>query len=406
MHILKKENSIVLLSYVRVGGFLVLSAVLVLSASSHLLAQNTRGLQEESTEIYEELQEVRERSDRLDNKADNLEEAIEKLDEEIAHSESEIERINGSIAELQDQLDIAQVELEDKQRLLRANMRILYKQGDASTFELLASSDSFSEYIDEQEYLGRLKSSIQDTTETVYGIRESIRHRQDEQKELLMQQETIKESLNEARAQRERLLDDTKDKSSRLLEYSQNLVQRQREISQELLRMSHVIPTNGNGGYPWANARCAHTDDVEGLCYHPDESDLHFEWYVDDEADRRGKWGYYYRNCTSYVAWRSAKAGFQLDEAGSGRRSLGHGGQWADNAGRYDGLSVSNEPKVNSYAVFNVGGFGHVAFVEEISDSRVRISEYNFSPLGGGEYSERWVPRYQPTAYVHTPISK
>ena len=396
-------------SAVRICATLMLAGIFLIGGVSELFAQAqlARDLREEAGDIQAELSEVFERTDELQQVAESLEEAIAELDDEIEQAEAEIERINRSIARLQVELDAAQEELEFQQGLLRANMRMLYKRGGASTLELLASSDSFSEFIDEQEYLERLKASIQDTTRTVYRLRQEITYQRDEQRELLIQQEQIHLSLQEARQQREELLDETIDESERLREYGQALIQRQQEISRELLRMSHVIPTDGNGGYPWSNARCAYTDERSGLCLHPSDSLLHYEWYVgDNENNRRDDWGYFYRNCTSYVAWRSAQFGYALDLDGPDRRSLGHGGAWADNAERYDELRVSDEPKVGSFAIFNIGGFGHVAFVEEVVGSRVRISEYNFAPLGGGEYSERWIPRYQPTAYVHTPATR
>lgn len=383
----------------------VLTAVLLVSGLPlSLWAQNAQELVNESSEIRQELEETVEETLRLQEQAMSLEEAIEELDEEIEEQNKEIKRLNRVIDALQERLDEAQAELSAKAALLRANMRTLYKRGDVSTFELMASSDSFSEFIDEQEYLERLKDQIQGMTREIYDIQQSIRQQQNEQRELLVQQESVKESLAEMRAEREELLDETLSEEERLREHSQSLVARQQEINRELIRMSQIVTTEGTGGYPWADALCVYTNAHVGPCRHPTDSWGDFEWYVDDKNNRRDEWEFFYRNCTSYVAWRSAQDGFEITPPAPGRSGLGDAGSWHKNASRYDELSVGTEPRVGSFAVFANGPFGHVAYVERISGDRVLISEYNL--IADGMYSERWIPRYQPTAYVYTPYSR
>lgn len=397
----------------RRAAMFLLSCLLIVGLLSgsvqNIFAETFRELQGESSKIQKKISRANRQATELEELAQTLEEAIEELDEEIAQSNREIKRTTKKVEGLQVLLDAAHEELDAKKALLRANMRELYKRADVSTFELLASSESFSEFIDEQEYLERLKLSIQDTTEAVLEISLDISGRQNEQKELLLMQETMKESLADAREERELLLDETTNEGLRLRKYSQNLTKRQQEINREFLRMSQMISTDGGGGYPWASALCVYTDEPDGACLHPDDSARHYEWYFgNNKKDRLDPWGYFLRNCTSYVAWRSAQEGFALDTAGPNRRSLGDGGSWGDkkNVAKYEELSVGREPKVGSFAVFKLSGFGHVAFVEEISGDRVRISEYNFAPFGSGGYSERWIPRYQPSSYVYTPYSK
>lgn len=369
-----------------------------------LFALSVQDLRVESTDLQEEIREVNLEAERLQDQAASLEEAIEELDEEIADSEKQIAKITKRVVALQEDLDEAQAELDRQKGLLRANMRMLYKRSGTTDFEMMASSENFSEYIDEQEYLERLKLSIQDSTTVVLEIRLQIQARQNEQKELLSQQEAIKQTLADTKEERLALLDETRDEEDRLREYSQGLVERQREINQELLRLSRVASVGGSGGYPWSDATCAYTGEIDGPCRHPTDSFGDYEWYVQNTNDRKDPWGYYYRNCTSYVAWKSAQMGFALDLDGPNRRSLGDGGSWADNASRYDELSVGSTPRVGSFAVFKLGSFGHVAYVEKVQGNEILISEYNL--VADGVYSERWVSIHQPTSYVYTPFTQ
>jgi len=384
---------------------IILTVGLYSSPMQAIFAQSVQDLRGEASNLQEEIREVNREAERLDEQATSLEEAIEKLDEQIEDSEKRIAELTKRVNSLQEKLDEAQAELDRQKALLRANMRTLYKRSDATAFELLASSESFSEYIDEQEYLERLKSSIQDSTEVVLELRLEIQGQRDEQNSLLEQQQAIKQSLADTKEERKALLDDTKNEEARLREYSQGLMERQRDINQELLRLSRVERVGGSGGYPWASARCVYTDNDDGPCRHPTDSLGDYEWYADNNTnDRKDPWGYYYRNCTSYVAWRSAQLGFSLDMDGPDRRSLGDGGSWADNASRYGELSTGTTARVGSFAVFKIGNFGHVAFVEKIQGNEILISEYNL--VADGVYSERWVSVHQPTSYVYTPFTQ
>jgi surface antigen len=122
-----------------------------------------------------------------------------------------------------------------------------------------------------------------------------------------------------------------------------------------------------------------------------------FEWYIGSSSNRLDPWNYFYRNCTSYVAWRSARMGLEVP-------GLGNGGQWANNSWRHRELSTGTTPRIGSFAVFTTGGYGHVAYVEDVSGDEVLISEYNF--VADGVHSRRWIPSTQPTRYVYTPWSR
>lgn len=402
---MKRKNYSWLQSKARSLSLFVIVFVFLVSVFSpsvkDVFAQSLIQLQRQSRSIQKEIGEVNAEALALEEKARSLEEAIEELDEEIKDAQARIVAIGNEVERLQAELDVVQEELDAQSELLKANMRVLYKRSDISTVELLAASESFSEFIDEQEYLERVKTAVQESAQKIMDIRLEIQAQQRAQQELLDEQEAIRESLKEARQEREELLDDTLSEEDRLREYSETLNQRQRGINQQLLRLSRVVTVGGTGGYPWGEAICAYTGLKDGACRHPDDNLGDYEWYISDTSNRRDPWGYFFRNCTSYVAWKSAQYGFELDLDGPNRRSLGDGGAWEDNASKYPELTIGSEPKVGAYAVFNYGTFGHVAFVEKVNGNEVLISEYNF--VSDGEYSERWISKHQPTGYVYPP---
>ena len=82
-------------------------------------------------------------------------------------------------------------------------------------------------------------------------------------------------------------------------------------------------------------------------------------------------------NCTFYVA---------------SRRQIPNRWGNADNwyyAAKRAGFSVGTSPAVGAIAWTSSGWAGHVALVEEVSGSRVRVSEMNF--YGYNRIDSRWV---------------
>lgn len=389
---IRKESFFRRLSMFVIAGFVFGAFITTISNVTFSDAQSVDELRQQSEELEAEIAETDDSAERMNQRARSIEGALEQLNADIAQTEGRIVKINGRIVSLQNDLDKAKKELERQKEILKSSMRSLYKKGDASTMELLAATDNFSEFIDEQEYLERLKTAMQESANKIIELQEKMEEQKAQQEELLSQEKIAKNHLNAARAERRQLLNETISEEKRLKSHSRALAERQREVNQELLRKSRIVSSGtSSGSYPWSNAICVGTGSSSGSCRWPI-----YEWYVGNTYNVLDPWGYYYRNCTSYVAWKSAQMGLEL----SGNGSMGDGGRWAQNAWKYD-MTTGSTPKVGAFAVFSLGGFGHIAYVEDVSGGEVLISEYNF--VADGVYSQRWIPQYQATSYVYPP---
>lgn len=148
--------------------------------------------------------------------------------------------------------------------------------------------------------------------------------------------------------------------------------------------MSGIVGTGRggeSGGYPYAYAQnCA-------AVYGP------FSWCIDtnrnrvfDTAEQFSQYGFAYRNCTDWVAYRLNSLGVKFTNRLSGGQ-FGNANNWDNNALRL-GWTVSTTPRPHSIAVSEAGAYGHVAFVESVnSNGTVVISEYNRA--GTGTYATR-----------------
>lgn len=101
-------------------------------------------------------------------------------------------------------------------------------------------------------------------------------------------------------------------------------------------------------------------------------------------------WGFVWRNCTSFVAWRvqerNRMAGFSNSFGG---QHWGNAEHW-DDAARALGYRVDHVPAIGAVAQTDAGRVGHVAWVSAIGPGTVTIEEYNHSLPGG--YGTRTVP--------------
>jgi hypothetical protein len=150
--------------------------------------------------------------------------------------------------------------------------------------------------------------------------------------------------------------------------------------------------------YPWANALCEFGAAGGSDCHDPSDRKDNFLWYVDENHNghlgvSRPKltcgtrpaasgecfdpWGYNYRNCTSYVAWRLST----LHETNFSQ--MGNASQWVVAARTRKGVIASHAPTPGSVAVWT--GLDHVAFVESVTARVAYVSDFN--GLNTGSYT-------------------
>jgi len=146
----------------------------------------------------------------------------------------------------------------------------------------------------------------------------------------------------------------------------------------------------GNGDYNWGYKTTCPSNDPKCMVLHVRVSGA--TWGLSDP------YGYYLRNCTSYVAWRLRVAGVSP----SLFEGLGNAGSWATNAAGRSGVVVNHTPSSGAVGVWT--GIGHVAFVEYTSNGRVIYSDYNGAGTG------TWNPWFldhtsfgTPNWYIHFP---
>lgn len=376
-----KKPSISRLATVAVASIVLVSGLVIapLSQPASIEAESLQELRARTAQLENAIKANNAQADQLRAQGDSLKTAIAALDLEIQQATAQIELTAAKINQLSEELKIAEKELERQKQLLKANMRALYKRGDVSTVELLVGSDSFSQFIDEQEYLERLKLGIQESTNKVLALTQQIEGQKNEQEKLKKQQEAQRELVRKAKNKQAKLLAETQGRESSYRARSAKLQEEQSKILAQIVARSRVLAGVGTGSYPWANYRDGAWTH-QGSCFYGDDHD---------------NWGYCYRQCTSFAAWRLYSQGKKSP------MYYGNAENWLTRA-RSDGIPTGSQPAVGAIAVWDNFNEGHVAYVEEVMGGNdVRISEYNAVPAYQGRYSQRIINSGDPSGYIY-----
>ncbi|HSX32488.1 MAG TPA: CHAP domain-containing protein, partial [Candidatus Saccharimonadales bacterium] len=166
-----------------------------------------------------------------------------------------------------------------------------------------------------------------------------------------------------------------------------------------ILSVSTGHAANAGQTYPYATKPCiwqpyAVTGTTTNWC-----ADYDFGDAPDDNTAGNviSPLGYYYRNCTDYIAWRLSAAGVPTAQY----TNLGNAKDWPA-AATLKGLVVDETPTASAVAVRTAGPYGHAAFVEAVNaDGTITVSQYNYA--GQGEYSlQTGLPgSFGFTVYIH-----
>lgn len=218
-------------------GLIVFGAIAA-GSTAIIRAESISELQEKSRQLEAEISANKKKAASLHAHAGTLQGRIDELNGDIATANRQIELLSVKIRALGLKLEQANKDLEKQKELLRVSMRALYKRAGPSTVELLVASDSFSEFINDQEYLERLKTSIQDSAEKVVQLKAQIEAEKAEQEELKQEQEGQRNVLASKRQEQQRLLNETRGEEAR---YKSIIAQQQKELEAAEERLTRLL---------------------------------------------------------------------------------------------------------------------------------------------------------------------
>ncbi len=354
----------------------LISGVLTISAAVHFPLASADRYQDQINALSEENNQKKGVLNGLKVEASGLQATINALQEQINGLQIQINANKARNDELQKQIADAESELAKQKHVLGENIREMYLEGQISTLEMLASSRDLSEFVDKQQYRNAVRDKVKTTLDKVTALKLQLKGQKEEVERLIKELTKLQDQLATQQGEQNRLLGlnqseqattdkEIKDNYDRITE-----LKRQQAIENVRLfgGSGGVI---GGGGYPWGNAACLHTGQVDGWC-------PNYDWAVNGSVWNWATGGYGYRNCTDWVSYRVRSTGRYVPSG------LGNAKSWVVTAPGY-GYRVDQTPETGAAAVSTAGTFGHVMYVEGVNgNGTIVVSDYNRA--GTGKY--------------------
>lgn len=322
----------------------------------------------------------------LENDIKATESKITQTTDQISSTESEIKNLDSQIKQKTNELN----ELKKK---INASIVEIYRFSSRSDWELVLSSSSLGESSNQAKYVEAIQIQVKSMYDKLLKLKEALdgeksklEAKREELNNLRQRQEEYKKGAEYQVAQKDKLKNMTEQQK---VEYERMAEKIRNEYAAVDESIRRILLENVRGsfdsrsstlGYPWANA-------VK-------------DSYPDD-------YGFWVRECTSYVAWRWNASGREwnrrkwpeFDQCGGG-----HAKYWACVA-RKRGMTVGSSPVSGSIAVWTFGDCGHVAYVESVNGDQMTISDYNAVPPFGGMGNIRTISVYGssfgPAEYIY-----
>ncbi len=306
------------------------------------------------------------------NKADSLQAKVDTINAQIDELQAKIDKATLEIEQTRQQINDAIDELNKQKAIMFENARTLYKMGNPTTIEILASSDNFSQFIDKQEYLSSVREAINKAAAQIQELKDQLVEKQNKLEEFVQEQKVQRGLLANKRNEQAELLAGAREVQNKYA----SVLDSQKEAVAALVAAQQAAFNRlkgGNGPLVYRNfsgeVACGGGYDAT-LCNAPKDT------LVDS-------WALYNRECVSYAAWAMAERFGKHVEPFHGE---GNAGDWPSSAPRYSGATADYNPTAGSVAIAPpsmIGGVGHAMVVESVlGDGWIHVSQYNWSVTG------------------------
>lgn len=199
------------------NSFLKASVIVALFVMSLIIlpANNTQtahaSLQDELKAIQDQISQTNQNIETKKQEADSLSKDVALFDGQIQQTELKIQETTQKIAILEEQITQTEQNLETQKETLNEYLRVIYEESNTSPLELIASANSFSDFVDRSEYLQTMQIKIRDTVDKVKRMKADLEKSKKDSEIMKDQLNTQRSDLSSKKAGKESLLALTKN---------------------------------------------------------------------------------------------------------------------------------------------------------------------------------------------------
>jgi Uncharacterized protein conserved in bacteria len=138
----------------------------------------------------------------LEKEKSNILEYVEKLDMELSKLSDEIDTVNNKIKAGEEGLKVIEEDLaaakkkeQDQYSIMKSRIKYMYENGDTSVLETVLQSDDFADMLNQIEYKEKITEYDNGLLENYKRLKKEVAQKESEQKDLLEDLNTLKDTL-------------------------------------------------------------------------------------------------------------------------------------------------------------------------------------------------------------------
>lgn len=218
--------------YVKLLALGIIGAMMITSypktyAFANSYKDQIQSASDKKKELEEKKQELSKKLKQLEKEKDNILTYIERLDSELNTLTNDITQLNAEIEEVNTELEATEVALaeaqkteEDQYATMKKRIQYMYENGETSLFEVLLSSQSIADLLNQVEYV----SEITDYDNNLLDRYKDTKLRVEQMKSQLEQTLEAKQLLNEELTINQEALEEMiEKKQTQLSKYETNI---------------------------------------------------------------------------------------------------------------------------------------------------------------------------------------
>lgn len=327
--------------------------------------------------LQSQINQYQAQANALGEQARTLQVELNRISTEKSVIQAQVDLSQAQFDKLQAQIVVNEKKIADNKDALGDTLANMYVSGSVSPLEMLASSNSIADYVDQQEYRASISDSLTSTIAEIKILKAKLEDDKAAVKVVLDRQKAQREQLAAKEAEQARLVEKTKGEEAA---YQTLVAQNQAQLQSVADQQRAYFQSLGGGGSAGVVGSFSYSNwsGNQGC-----GGGYPYCAPIDTQVD---PWGLYNRECVSYVAWALENRFKKYVGNFSGN---GNAGDWTWSAPRYSGAVRVYDPKPGDAVILPASpGFapiGHAMIVESVSGDSVYVSQYNF--YGTGQYS-------------------
>lgn len=223
---------------------------------------------EKIDEAKDELIGIRAERNTLQGQINAFDQEINNIEYQISLTNRKISLLNAQIVQTEKEIKQAELDLEKARLQLSEIIKAMYEDGQLSTLEVVAKSNSFSEYVNRSEYMEQMQVKVKENADKVIALKNKLETKKNQLESGKQEAVTLRASqLGQAKevaskkSAKNNLLTITKGNESSYLNLVKNLQKEREKIEAEIwsnasgyislgsVEKGDVIGYQGNSGY-------------------------------------------------------------------------------------------------------------------------------------------------------------